>query len=133
MPGYDAFNDLVNAVDPVALAAALNRWLLTNSDLLPKTLAMDGKDLGGKSTLGAIITLCHHRTGAPLAELDPLVSRKEKRRSLQKRNPLLHYQLERGPCEPRTACRRRALPGGRTMSDARHRWIVPPVAAGGHR
>jgi hypothetical protein len=28
---------------------------------------MDGKDLGGKSTLGAIITLCHHRTGAPLA------------------------------------------------------------------
>ena len=27
----------------------------------------DGKDLGGKGTLGAIITLCHHRTGAPLA------------------------------------------------------------------
>jgi len=67
MPGYDAFNDLVNAVDPVSLAAALNRWLLTHSDLLPKTLAMDGKDLGGKGTLGAIITLCHHRTGAPLA------------------------------------------------------------------
>ena len=67
MPGYDAFNDLVNAVDPVSLAASLNRWLIANSDLLPKTLAMDGKDLGGKGTLGAIITLCHHRTGAPLA------------------------------------------------------------------
>jgi hypothetical protein len=47
MPGYDAFNDLVNAVDPLSLAAALNRWLIANSDLLPKTLAMDGKDLGG--------------------------------------------------------------------------------------
>jgi len=67
MPGYDAFNDLVNTVDPVSLAASLNRWLIANSDLLPKTLAMDGKDLGGKGTLGAIITLCHHRTGAPLA------------------------------------------------------------------
>lgn len=67
MPGYDALNDLVNAVDPASLAAALNRWLLANSDLLPKTLAMDGKDLGGKGSLGAIVSLCHHHTGAPLA------------------------------------------------------------------
>ena len=54
-------------MDPVCLATALNAWLAANSDLLPKTLAMDGKDLGGKTTLGAIITLCHHQTGAPLA------------------------------------------------------------------
>lgn len=67
MPGYDALNDLLNAVDPVSLAATLNQWLLTNSDLLPKTLAIDGKDLGGKGKLGAIVTLCHHATGAPLA------------------------------------------------------------------
>jgi hypothetical protein len=67
MPGYDALNDLVNAVDPVSLAGALTRWLIANSDLLPKTLAMDGKGLGGKGKLGAIVTLCHHATGAPLA------------------------------------------------------------------
>jgi hypothetical protein len=67
MPGYDALNDLVNAVDPVSLAAALNAWLIANSDLLPKTLAIDGKDLGGKGQLGFIVTLCHHSTGAPLA------------------------------------------------------------------
>ena len=67
MPGYDALNDLVNAIDPGALAGALNRWLVAHSDLLPKTLAIDGKDLGGKGHLGAIVTLCHHATGAPLA------------------------------------------------------------------
>ena len=67
MPGYDAFNDLLNAIDPASLARALNRWLIANSDLLPKTLAIDGKDLGGKGKLGAIVTLCHHATGAPLA------------------------------------------------------------------
>lgn len=67
MPGYDALNDLINAIDPLSLAEALNRWLIANSDLLPKTLAIDGKDLGGKGKLGAIVTLCHHATGAPLA------------------------------------------------------------------
>ena len=67
MPGYDALNDLVNAIDPDSLAGALNKWLADNSDLLPKSLAFDGKDLGGKGKLGAIVTLCHHTTGAPLA------------------------------------------------------------------
>ena len=57
MPGYDAFNDLVNAVDPVCLATALNAWLAANSDLLPKTLAMDGKDLGGKIQYSGVITV----------------------------------------------------------------------------
>jgi hypothetical protein len=67
LPGYDALNDLVNRLDPAALAAPLNHWLAANSDLLPKSLAIDGKDLGGKGKLGAIVTLCHHATGAPLA------------------------------------------------------------------
>jgi hypothetical protein len=49
------------------LARAINQWLIANSDLLPKSLALDGKDLGGKGKLGALITLCHHCTGAPLA------------------------------------------------------------------
>ena len=48
MPGYGALNDLVNRIDPVELARALNAWLTENSDLLPKSLALDGKDLGAK-------------------------------------------------------------------------------------
>ena len=67
MPGYDALNDIVNQVDPESLARAINQWLVANSDLLPKSLALDGKDLGGKGKLGALVTLCHHGTGAPLA------------------------------------------------------------------
>jgi hypothetical protein len=67
LPGYDALNDIINQVNPNSLAHAINQWLQTNSDLLPKTLAIDGKDLGGKGKLGAIVTLCHHHTGVPLA------------------------------------------------------------------
>lgn len=66
LPGYDALNDIVNAVDPVALARVLNQWLTNNSENLPKSLAIDGKDLGGGS-LGELVSLCHHATGAPLA------------------------------------------------------------------
>jgi hypothetical protein len=67
MPGYDALNDIVNQINPNSLAYAINQWLSSNSDLLPKSLALDGKDLGGKGKLGALVTLCHHHTGAPLA------------------------------------------------------------------
>lgn len=67
LPGYDAINDLINKIDPKSLALALNQWLASHSDLLPKSLAIDGKDLGGKGTLGAIVTLCHHSNGQPLA------------------------------------------------------------------
>ena len=67
LPGYDALNDIVNQINPNSLAHAINQWLQTHSDLLPKSLAIDGKDLGGKGKLGAIVTLCHHSTGAPLA------------------------------------------------------------------
>ncbi len=67
MPGYDALNDIVNQVDPHSLARAINQWLIAHSDLLPKSLAIDGKDLGGKGSLGALVTLCHHQNGQPLA------------------------------------------------------------------
>jgi len=66
MPGYDAINDLVNKIDPKSMASAINNWLLEHSDALPKTLGIDGKDLGGKGQLGAIVTLCHSSTGIPL-------------------------------------------------------------------
>jgi Domain of unknown function (DUF4338)/DDE_Tnp_1-associated len=55
LPGYDALNDIVNQINPNSLAHAINQWLAANSDLFPKTLALDGKDLGGKGTLGALV------------------------------------------------------------------------------
>jgi len=67
MPGYDAINDLVNKIDPNSMSTAINKWLLEHSDTLPKTLAIDGKDLGGKGQLGSIVTLCLSSTGIPLA------------------------------------------------------------------
>lgn len=68
LPGYGALNDLVNRIDPVELARALNAWLCANSDLLPKSLALDGKSIGAKGRLGGIVTLCFHATGQPLAQ-----------------------------------------------------------------
>ena len=68
LPGYGAINDLVNRIDPVELARALNAWLCENSDLLPKSLALDGKSIGAKGRLGGIVTLCFHATGQPLAQ-----------------------------------------------------------------
>jgi hypothetical protein len=75
MPGYDAINDVINAIDPDKLAAALNTWLVANHDNLPQSLAIDGKDLGHK--LGAIVTLlralsppgpCRDRYGGSLID-----------------------------------------------------------------
>ena len=68
LPGYGALNDLVNRLDPAELARALNAWLCANSDLLPKSLALDGKSIGAKGRLGGIVTLCFHATGQPLAQ-----------------------------------------------------------------
>jgi hypothetical protein len=65
MPSYDALNDFINGVDPEALAKALNQWLAVHQDKLPKSLALDGKDLG--HALGAIVTLCSHEDGRPVA------------------------------------------------------------------
>ena len=68
MPGCGALNDLINRIDPVELARALNAWLTENSDLFPKSLALDGKDLGAKSRLGGIVILCFHATYQPFAQ-----------------------------------------------------------------
>lgn len=66
MPGYDALNDLLHAIDPEAYAQALNAWLQANEGALPRSLAIDGKSVGdGK--VGMIISLCRHEDGRPVA------------------------------------------------------------------
>ena len=65
MPSYDAINNFVNGVDPEELAKALNEWLSVHQDKLPRSLALDGKDLG--HALGAVVTLCRHEDGRPVA------------------------------------------------------------------
>jgi len=75
MPGYDALNDLMNAIDPHAYAAALTEWLQANTGILPRSLALDGKNIGdGKC--GMIITLCRHEDGRPVAMI-PATGKKE--------------------------------------------------------
>jgi hypothetical protein len=75
MPGYDALNDLLNAVDPVAYARALTAWLQANTGTLPRSLAIDGKTVGDGSC-GMTITLCHHEDGRPVA-MAPASGKKE--------------------------------------------------------
>jgi hypothetical protein len=75
MPGYDALNDLMNALDPHAYAAALTDWLQAHSGILPRSLALDGKTIGdGKC--GMIVTLCRHEDGRPVAMI-PASGKKE--------------------------------------------------------
>jgi hypothetical protein len=75
MPGYDALNDLMNALDPHAYAAALTAWLQANNGILPRSLALDGKSVGdGKC--GMIVTLCRHEDGRPVAMI-PASGKKE--------------------------------------------------------
>jgi len=75
MPGYDALNDLMNALDPHAYAAALTAWLQANNGILPRSLALDGKYVGdGKC--GMIVTLCRHEDGRPVAMI-PATGKKE--------------------------------------------------------
>jgi hypothetical protein len=75
MPGYDALNDLMNAIDPHAYAAALTAWLQANSGILPRSLALDGKSVGD-SKCGMIVTLCRHEDGRPVAMI-PATGKKE--------------------------------------------------------
>ena len=75
MPGYDALNDLMSAIDPHAYAAALTAWLQANTGILPRSLALDGKSVGdGKC--GMIVTLCRHEDGRPVAMI-PATGKKE--------------------------------------------------------
>jgi hypothetical protein len=66
MPGYDALNDLLGAIDPVAYARALTAFLQAHAGLLPRSLALDGKSVGD-GRCGMIITLCRHEDGRPVA------------------------------------------------------------------
>lgn len=75
MPGYDALNDLLNAIDPHAYAAALSAWLQQNAGLLPRSLSLDGKSVGG-GKCGMIVTLCRHEDGRPVAMI-PATGKKE--------------------------------------------------------
>jgi hypothetical protein len=91
MPGYDALNDLMNAIDPHAYAAALNAWLQANSGILPRSLALDGKSIGdGKC--GMIITLCRHEDGRPVAMI-PATGKKEDSEASQARALLASPQV----------------------------------------
>jgi hypothetical protein len=75
MPGYDALNDLLAAIEPAAYARALSAWLQAHAGLLPRSLALDGKSVGhGKC--GMIITLCRHEDGRPVAMI-PASGKKE--------------------------------------------------------
>jgi predicted transposase YbfD/YdcC len=67
LPSYSAVNQLLPGVDPAALAKVLNDWLVSYRDSLPKSLALDGKVIG--KLTGGLITLSHHATGAPAAQL----------------------------------------------------------------
>lgn len=75
MPGYDALNDLLAAVDPVAYAHALTTWLQANAGVLPRSLALDGKSVGN-GRCGMIVTLCRHEDGRPVA-MAPATGKKE--------------------------------------------------------
>jgi len=75
MPGYDALNDLLAAVDPSAYAHALTAWLQANAGVLPRSLALDGKSVGD-GRCGMIITLCRHEDGRPVAMI-PASGKKE--------------------------------------------------------
>lgn len=66
LPGYDALNDLLGALDPAAYARALTAFLQAHAGRLPRSLALDGKSVGN-GKCGMIITLCRHEDGRPVA------------------------------------------------------------------
>jgi hypothetical protein len=91
MPGYDALNDLLNALDPVAYAQSLTAWLQANNGLLHRSLAIDGKSIGD-GRCGMIITLCRHEDGRPVAMI-PATGKKEDCEATQARALLADPQV----------------------------------------
>ena len=91
MPGYDALNDLFNALDPVAYAQSLTAWLQANNGLLYRSLAIDGKSIGN-GRCGMIITLCRHEDGRPVAMI-PATGKKEDCEATQARVLLADPQV----------------------------------------
>ena len=55
VPCYNAFRDLLAMIDLEEMLRLLTVWLSQHEGHLPRTLALDGKDLGGK--LGTIVSL----------------------------------------------------------------------------
>lgn len=55
VPCYNAFRDLLPMLDLEQFITLLNTWLGQHEGILPRTLALDGKDLGGQ--MGTIISL----------------------------------------------------------------------------
>lgn len=55
VPCYNAFRDLLPRIDLEQLLRLLTGWLTQHGGTLPRTLALDGKDLGGQ--LGQIVSL----------------------------------------------------------------------------
>ncbi len=64
IPGYDVYRDILGAVDPAVLAGAINGWLASNAEGLPRALALDGKMI---RDLAGTLTLANHETGEPVA------------------------------------------------------------------
>ena len=76
-------------LDPQALADSHNQWLAVHQDKLPKSLALDGKDLGPPHTL------CRHEDGRPvaMASISSVKSNGNRKRSNPIRpaqNPVFH-------------------------------------------
>ena len=82
MPGYDALNDLLGAIDPAAYAGALTAFLQAHAGRLPRSLALDGKSVGN-GKCGLIITLCRHEDGRPVAMTVWRAGRKQTAKSAQ--------------------------------------------------
>jgi len=55
VPCYNAFRELLPMIDLDEMLTLLSAWLTQHDGALPRTLAMDGKDLGGQ--LGIIVSL----------------------------------------------------------------------------
>jgi len=70
VPCYNAFSDLLSIIDRGQLLTLLTGWLTQHEGTLPRTLAIDGKDLGKQ--LGTIISLIN-TTGSACDE-DPKVN-----------------------------------------------------------
>ncbi len=55
VPCYNAFRELLPMIDVEQMLQLLTGWLTQHEGILPRTLALDGKDLGGQ--LGQIVSL----------------------------------------------------------------------------
>jgi Domain of unknown function (DUF4338)/DDE_Tnp_1-associated len=55
VPCYNAFRELLNMLDIVEIQALLTQWLTQHEGQLPRTIAVDGKDLG--KNLGIIVSM----------------------------------------------------------------------------